>query len=191
MNTGTKLALGLFASFMGLIVLFGLWVVINGISLNNNAVTSENGIDAQYKSNQNTLAQGVQKVQEIAQVPAMYTEDLTKVFEKAISARYGEDGSKAMFQWIQEQNPNFDSTMYAKIQTVIEVFRTDYKVAQDVLLDKCNIYKNSTGTFPNSVFYSVLNYPSPDIEKKCTPIVNEYTKEVYERGTETGPIKLR
>ena len=52
-------------------------------------------------------------------VPYWDTEDFTQ--EKythaliALHGRYGEDGSKAVFQMLTEQNPTLDSTMYLNI----------------------------------------------------------------------------
>ena len=52
---------------------------------------------------------------EAAQIPAMQRDDLIDVVESALSARYGEDGSQAMFQFIQEQNPNIDDQIKRRI----------------------------------------------------------------------------
>ena len=72
---------------------------------------------------------------EIAQVPAMYREDLKDVVTTAIKAKYGEKGSQAMFQWFKDSDLKIDTKMYEKIQQVMEAGRNEFKNSQTMLLD--------------------------------------------------------
>ena len=38
----------------------------------------------------------------------MYADDVARVTREAIEGRYGDKGSQATFQWLQEQNPQLD-----------------------------------------------------------------------------------
>src|SRR5690606_1619752 len=119
MSLGTKILLGAFA----VSALFGVMLGVSVIGFNNSLVGHEAGIKAQYKQNQNNYDNYIKKLQEAAQVPAMYTEDLKNVYQAAITGRYGANGSQAVFQWLKEQNPQLDSSLYVKIQQIIEAGR--------------------------------------------------------------------
>ena len=90
MNKTVLIVVGAVSAFIVaiLLTLFGSYV-----SAVNYGAAAEAGIKAAYTNNQNVLAQYSQKVQEVAQVPAMYTEDFTKVTRAAIEGRYGANGS--------------------------------------------------------------------------------------------------
>jgi len=159
------------------------------IGWNNAAVITENSISASDQDRQTVLSNYTTKIQEMAQIPAMYRDDLTKVFKDSIGARYGADGSKALFQFIKEQNPNFDSSMYTKLQTVIDAGRTDYTMSEKVLIDKVRVYRNDLGIFPKSFFLSFLGFPKIDLEK-MKPLVESATKVKFETGVDSA-IKIR
>ena len=46
----------------------------------------------------------------------MAKDDMKEVIETALTARYGQDGSKATWQWIKEQNPSVDPSLYKKLR---------------------------------------------------------------------------
>src|SRR5690606_23071809 len=73
---------------------------------------TEASLRAAQDQSRNVLAQAGQKIQEVAQVPQMYADDVARVTREAIEGRYGPDGSKAAFQWLTEQNPQLDSAVY-------------------------------------------------------------------------------
>src|SRR5690606_7192000 len=95
----------------------------------------ERQLEAIKTDNRNIYAQYGQKVLEVAQVPDMYIADVVKVTTAALEGRYGPDGSKAVFQWIQEQNPNVDPSLYRAVQQVIEAGRSDFENGQRRLID--------------------------------------------------------
>jgi len=82
------------------------------ISASNDGVRFEATIKAKYQNAQNIRANYGQKVLEAAQVPGMYKQDLKEITDSAITNRYGAEGSKAVFQFIKEQNPTIDASMY-------------------------------------------------------------------------------
>ncbi len=109
--------------FLGVIGAVAFLLITSYISAVNFGNRSEKGIKAQYEDMENVLAQYSLKVAEIAQVPEMYRDDLKEVYRAAIEGRYGANGSQATMQWLREQNPNFDSSLYTKIQQVMEAGR--------------------------------------------------------------------
>ncbi len=154
----------------------------------NSCVRQENGLEAQYQQNQNNYANYFDKLKEIAQVPAMYTADLEKVYKSALSARYGDGGSKAVMQFIQEHNPTVDSSLYTKIQSVIEAGRNSFEADQKTLLDKRRVYQNEVGQFPGGMVAGMFGFPRVDLHK-YDPVINEATEQAF-KSKRAGPISL-
>jgi len=185
MSNTVKILLGL----AGLGTIFAIGMVFTVIGINNDLVAQEAGIKAQYKQNQNNHAQMFNKFKEVAAVPAMYTDDLKSVYEGAISKRYGDDGSKAMFQFIKEHNPNFDASLYKNLQQVIEAGRNSFEANQKMLLDKKQIYETQIGSFPTNMIATALGFPKINLDKMDI-VINAETEQAFE-SKKSGPIQLR
>lgn len=185
MTLGKKIILGLTA----VLVVLAVVGISSVIGINNNCVRQENGIVAQYKQNQNNYDNMFKKFKEAAAVPSMYTDDLRKVYDSAIQARYGSEGSKAAFQWLKEHNPNFDSKMYVQLQRIIESGRNDFENNQKMLLDKKRQYENDLGTFPEGWVAGKLGFPKKDLEKYDI-VTSDHTDEAFSKK-KSDPIQLR
>ena len=159
------------------------------ISAKNFGVRTENGLRTKVENNENIYAQGTQKIMEIAQVPAMYADDLKKVVTAAIQGRYGDKGSQATFQWIQEQNPTVDPSMYKKIQQVIEAFRNEFQQAQTEMLQMRNTYENALGYFWQGMWLSVAGYPKIDLSQ-FKIVTTDKARQTFETKRDSG-ITLR
>lgn len=165
-------------------------VVGSYVSYANYGNRTEVAIKAKYADNENVYANGTQKVMEIAQVPAMYVADLKVIVTAAIQGRYGENGSQATFQWLKEQNPGLDPSMYIKIQQVIESFRNEFKNAQTVLLDQCRSYETTRGNVWSGLWLRITGYPKMDINKMCTIVTTDTARQTFETKRDAG-IQLR
>lgn len=166
-------------------VLFGSYV-----SANNTGNSMEQAIKSTYENNENVLAQYSQKVMEAAQVPAMMTEDLSKVAKAAISGRYGADGSKAVFQAIQEQNPQLDPLLYRNVQQIIEGGRTEFQNNQTRLIDQKRVYQVALGNFWGGMWLRIAGYPKIDLEKYKI-VTTDRASNAFKTGKEDAPIQLR
>lgn len=174
---------------VGLILAAVVTLAVMYFSASNYAVKAEAGLDAVWTNNQNILGQYTLKVQEIASVPEMYKNDLKEVLQAEFTGRYGADGSKATMQWIHERANNFDSTMYTKIQQVIEAGRNEFQAAQTRLVDEKRAYVTELGTVPRSWFLSMAGFPRVDLNK-YKPVVAGDTAKAFETGVQ-APVKLR
>lgn len=175
--------LGVFAS----LVIIAVWSFVSSYNYGNSA---EQQIKALYTNNQNILAQYSQKVREAAQVPDMYKDAVKEVVTAALSGRYGDGGSKAVFQWIQEQNPTIDPAVYIKVQQIVEAGRNEFQTAQTRLIDEKRLYETSLGYLWKGLWLRVAGYPKIRLDDYKV-ILNDYTTGVFESGKESGPIKLR
>ena len=146
----------------------------------------ENVVSASYENNKNILGQYSLKVKEAAKVSDKYSEALTKMIEGALSSRYGDAGSQAAVQWISEQNPNLDSSVFLKIQQIIEAGRNEYQLAQTTLIDQCRVYKTSLGYLWGGFWLRIAGYPKGGLEIKCKAITSNYANDAYETGVEKG-----
>jgi len=162
--------------------ILALIVVAGGmsyISAHNYSNEAEQSIIAKYDNLQNILAQYSLKVTEVASVPAMYTDDMKDVMTSVMSARQGEGGSKAVFQWFKEHDINVDSSLYAKIQTVVEAGRNKFQNAQTGLIDAKRSYSTNMGYLWRGFWITRAGYPKIDLDDYAI-ITSEHAKEAFE-----------
>ncbi len=180
------------------------WVIVTGIaavlviivfglaaftySAYKTAGTFENGIQMQYKQNQNVLSQYSNKIAEMAQVPSIYRDDFIAMMKSQIQARYGKDGSKAAFQWLKEHNASPSVDIYVKIQTAMEAGRAEFETAQNILLDRKNQYANFHLTIKGMVS-KLLGYPRIDLAAYDI-VTSDYSDQAFKTKKENG-IKIR
>ena len=155
----------------------------------NLGVQYETKLEAVWQENQVVLNTYTAKVQETAQVPDMFKTDLREIVEATFQGRYGEDGSKAVFQFIQEQNLNLDPQLYRQIQQVIESGRNDFQTSQKTLIDVKRSYEQQLGFFWSGLWLDIAGYPKVDLSKYKIVVLNEVAKK-FETG-EDSVIKLR
>ncbi len=179
-----KYVIGLIAV---VVLLFG-GLGITYVQYHNLGVKYESTLDATWQSNKNVLSTYTTKVQETAQVPGMYKKDLMQVVEATFQGRYGKDGSKAVFQFIQEKNMNLDPLMYRQIQQVIESGRNDFKTSQDALIDVKRSYDVQLKSFWSGLWLNIAGYPKVDLNKYKIVVLGE-VNDKFESGADSV-IKL-
>ena len=174
---------------IGLVIaLFVMIVVGTGIGTYNECVEQEAAIEAQYKQNQNNYDNYFKTVVETAQVADKYKDALKDVFTSAIQGRYGKDGVKSVWTWLQEHNPQLDASAYTKNQQTIEGGRKNFEVNQKMLIDKKQVYQVQLNRFPSNIFARVLGFPKIDLAK-FDIVTSERTSKAFETKKDE-PIKL-
>lgn len=150
----------------------------------------EASLKATKDDSRNVFAQAGQKIREVAQVPAMYAEDVERVARAAIEARYGDEGSKAAFQWLTEQNPQLDASVYTTVQQVISSSRRDFENAQRRQIDVRRQYEAALGSFWRGFWLAQAGYPKINLDDYQI-VSTAHANTVFEAGQEEGPVQLR
>jgi hypothetical protein len=178
MKTGTIVALAVAAAFT-------IGTVGSYVSYANYGNRTERSLDAQLADNENIYANGTQKVIEIAQVPTMYVDSVSRVTREAIQGRYGAEGSKAVFQLLVEQNPQLDPSLFGKIQQAIEGFRNEFQQGQKQLIDKRRSYETALGNVWGGFWLGVAGYPKVEL-KKYDIVTTDKAAETFRTKRDTG-----
>lgn len=176
-------------SVVGVLALGAISCVSGAFSYRTTCLNFETRIQTQYKQDQNSYDQFWKTVKEMAQVPAMYTDDLKKVYDAAIQGRYGAGGSRAVVQFITEHNPTLDPGIYRRIQDAIESGRNRFASDQQQLLDVKNQYQEYRNTTSALVYNSFLHFPRIDLTKYDI-VTSAQTAEAF-RTKQADEIKLR
>ena len=145
-------------------------------------------VNAQYKQNQNNYDNYYKTVKELVQVSDKYESSFKKVYDGMMQGRYGEKGSKAMFQWIQENNPQLDSAMWSKVQNAIVAGRKDFESNQKMLLDKKQQYKSSIRQVPATFIAQFMGFPKIDL-KEMDIVTSGETESAF-KTKKSAPLKL-
>lgn len=164
-------------------------VIMFLFSYNNMGNGYEQRLSGVKDNAENIIAQYQLLVVEAAQVPEMQRDDLTEVITAALDGRYGENGSRAIFQAISEDNPQIDSTVYVKLQTIMQSGREDFKREQTRQRDIMTEYQTKLGNMPSGFFLGVMGYPKIDLND-FQLVSTERANELMETKIEE-PIKLR
>lgn len=174
-----------FLGFVGLILLVIAVGVSSYISNYNYGNRAEQTIKAEYESAKNTLSSTATTVVDLTKVSERYAGDVRKMVEATMSGRYGEDGSQAMMQWIQEQNIPLDASVYKDISQAIRAGRSDFKASQNRVIDTKRSYETKLGNFWSGLWLGIAGYPKIDLADYKI-ILDQSTQDKYETGTDSG-----
>jgi hypothetical protein len=173
-------------------VLLVIVLVLAGsyISNYNYGNAAEKTIVAEYTNMENILGQYSLKVKEAVQVPEMKTDDLSRVMREAMTGRYGPDGSKAAFQWIQENYPGqVSDALYTQIQQIMEAGRNKFENAQTKFIDTKRAYETNLGYFWKGMWLRIAGYPTINLDDYKI-ITSSHAQQAFQSGVDQ-PIQLR
>jgi hypothetical protein len=173
--------------FLGIVALGALVIVGSYVTNANYGNRAERGLETVQVDSMNIRSTHSLKIMELAQIPAMYKNDIIEIYTAAINARYGEDGSQAMFQFLKEQNPNIDASVYTAIQQEITAGRNEFKVAQTRLLDQKRVYVTNLGYVWKGFWLEQAGYPMLNVgfhggADDFEIVLSGDTNEIFESG---------
>lgn len=120
-------------------------------SYSNAEVRLRNQLVAQQKKNEAVFDNTWKIIQQQAGVAEHHKDAFKDIYATMMDARYSQSGGEAM-RWIQEHNPQFDSSLFSKLMTSIEAQRTIFTREQTKLLDLKREHDNLLQTLPASFF---------------------------------------
>jgi len=170
------------AGFLVLVVAVGISLFMGYVSASNGGVQAESRIEQLNKDSENVLSTSTIKIKNMAQIPGMYVKDLKEIIRDTFEGRYGKDGSKAVVQFIQEQNHQVDSKLYLNIQNEMAAGQDEFRIAQSNKLTACRNYENSLGYFWQGMFLKWAGYPKKDLAKLCQVVSDDQTQEAFKTG---------
>lgn len=190
MSTDLKTAM---AAVGSAITLFRIWILLgvlaliayNIYALVVDQIMLEQNIKAHYTDNQNTLAQSKLKIRGMVTVSDSFAAEFNKNIDAAISGRYGEDGSKALFQMLTEQNPTLPPTLFAAIQDQLIVDRNEFAARQRLLIDKCRVVETRLEMPVQGLVLSFFNFPRVSLDTHCAPVLAADTQQVFQDKVDT------
>lgn len=176
------------------------------ISFYDTANGLENSATAQVKSNMAEYDNLWKVVSELAQVPVQYKSDFKELVESEASAKFGDDGSKALAQWFAERDLHPPVELYSKLQTAIEAHRNTFTKGQQLLADKQRAYADHLGSVSGRMWSSITGHPkvisgsiapTKDIDGDGRLTVLDYpiitsakTEGVFSEGRDDEPLKV-
>lgn len=150
---------------------------------------SDEQVVAAYDDMESILGQASLKVAEVAKVPGMMSSDLQDVIKAGMEGRYGENGSQATFQWIQENYPGqVDASLYKQIQQVIEGSRANFESAQRKFIDIRRGYQTKLNNDPllaEGWWLKLAGFPKIDLDEYAI-ISSGHAKETFKTKVDTG-----
>lgn len=158
-------------------VFFGAMIGMYWVGVVNTEVELRNQYEAKIDANKAVHDAMWKTIQQVAQVPSKYAEDFAGIYQPLMEARYG-SGDGSLMKWIQERNPQFDASLYAKVQTVVEAKRAEFKTVQIAARDIKREHDNLRERIPSRIFIGGTE-PLPVIM-----ITSTQTEETFEKGVD-------
>lgn len=151
---------------------------------NNREIALRKESEAQRGKIEAVRDQMFKVLQEKADVASDYREAFGKIFPDIIAGRYAHDRND-MMKWIQEANPNFDTSLYKDLMIAIEAQRAQFMNVQARMLDIINQRATLIESYPSCWF--VKN--KQDIPYEV--ISSAATKTVMGSGIDDFTIRMR
>lgn len=184
MGAGVIVAI-IFGIIVALLATVGGIAAMAYVGAANKGNQMENQIDTLRQASASNLSNLTMSIGELASVPEMAKDHLKEVIQAQMSGRYGADGSKAVVQFLKEQNVSIDQRMYLNIQAQMSGGRKEFEITQNRLLEQCRSYKNETGNVWSGFWLRLAGYPKADLKVVCRAVTDSKTDSAFETGQQT------
>lgn len=163
--------------FFGVIVCllcgaFG-WFIMDQ-NYNNEEKTLRNKAEAEIGVLEASVDNCWKKIVQVSKASEKYEQAFKESYTDIFNARY--DDNNPLMNWIKEDNPKLDSSIYKKIQDVIDSERDNVLNQQATVLDVIREHKTLCETWPGNWFIDNKS----EIEFKV--ISSTRTKEIMKTG---------
>ena len=117
-------------------------------------------------------------------------EDVATANTMLLLSRLYAYSSNKFFQFLKEQNPTLDPSMYKQIQQVIEAGRNDFQAGQTRQIDLRRAYETALGSFWQGMWMRFAGYPKLKLSD-FDIVSTDRADTAFKNKKEDGPIKLR
>lgn len=127
-------------------IIIGLYFSYNNkeIELRNKAEAQRGNIEAVYDKMWKVIT-------EEAEVADKYSKDFKEIYPKIIEGRYSK-GDGTLMKWINEHNPDFDTSLYMSLMESIESLRAQFQTSQKYMLDIIREHTTLCNSYPAKWF---------------------------------------
>lgn len=195
MHPALKAFLWIFGVLFLIVLLVGIWAGMKWYDADRTGHIQENGILTSYKEGRGIQGNYVAKVLELTQVAEMSDEAQLRLTE-AVFGPDGRAGVQATWQWVQEQNPTANVSLYEKLSNIIDASRNKYANWWSGHLARCQAWNEMLYLPIDRVFYKFAGYPDKRVEedftiaKMCKAIDSAHSKKAFDTHTDNG-VQLR
>lgn len=130
---------------LGILVTVGLAIWGKYTGSYDVGVQYEESIKAAWENNENILAAHKKKLYQALSTSKLNANQVEGIITKALEARYGEGGSQASWQWIQENHPQLDQSINKQLMQIMEAGENEFKTAQTRMVDTKRGYETALG----------------------------------------------
>jgi hypothetical protein len=135
------------------IAVFGLTTLTMYFTYNNKDAKLRAQVEAQRGKIESVHDKMWKVLQQKAQVSNEYKVAFSEIYPALIEGRYSQ-GDGSLMKWIQEANPNFDTSLYKDLMQSIEIQRTEFQKVQERMLDIIREHNVLLTTVPSKWFIS-------------------------------------
>lgn len=172
-----KAFFAIFGSFFAVAAVAVVAVILFCLSVVNQEVDLRVAVEAKQEANKASFDTVWKILQNKAGVVSQYKDDFKDIWPALIEGRYKSGGG--LMKWVQERNPNFDSSLYKDLMASVEAERKEFLRDQKQLID-LNREHNQLCKRPVSGFILRTFGDATPIE--ITVVTSSRTEESFESG---------
>ena len=134
-----------------IVMVFGVVTLSMYFSYNNTDAKLRAQAEAQRGKIEGVHDKMWKVLQQKAQVSNEYKNAFSEIYPALIEGRYSQ-GDGSFMKWVQEANPNFDTSLYKDLMQSIEIQRTEFAKTQERMLDIIREHEVLQTTVPSKWF---------------------------------------